>query len=136
MAAFALGAEGVQVGTRFAASEEASGHENFKNEIIRAEEGSTMLVMKKLVPVRMIRNKFFQKIQEAEDHGASAEDLKEILGRARSKKGMFEGDLDEGELEIGEVSAQIRDIKPAAKIVKEMWDEFVEVKKEIEEMRV
>ncbi len=136
MAAFALGAEGVQMGTRFAASTEASGHENFKQKIITTEEGSTVLAMKKVVPVRLIKNKFYEQIQAAEDRGASAEELRTILGRARAKRGMFEGDLENGELEIGEVSAQIRTIKPAAEIVKEVWKEFLEVKKEIERLVV
>lgn len=131
LAAFALGAEGVQIGTRFAASKESSGHENFKRKILETNEGDTFVAMKKVVPVRMIRNNFFQQIQEAENRGATAEELKQILGRARSKRGMFEGDLDEGELEIGEVSAMIREIKPASEIVKEIWEEFVQVKREI-----
>ncbi|MEO5675679.1 MAG: nitronate monooxygenase [Chitinophagales bacterium] len=131
LAAFALGAEGVQIGTRFAASKESSGHENFKRKILETNEGDTFVAMKKVVPVRMIRNKFFQQIQEAEHRGATAEELKQILGRARSKRGMFEGDLEEGELEIGEVSAMIREIKPASEIVKEIWEEFVQVKREI-----
>jgi enoyl-[acyl-carrier protein] reductase II len=135
LAAFALGAEGVQVGTRFAASTEASLHENFKKQIIESEEGDTIVAMKKIIPVRMIKNKFYQQVQEAEDRGASAEELKQILGRARSKRGMFEGDLDEGELEIGEVSALIHDIKPAAEIVREIWEEFLQVKKELTELK-
>jgi enoyl-[acyl-carrier protein] reductase II len=93
----------------------------------------SLLKMKKLIPVRLIRNKFFQEIQSAEDRGASADDLKIILGRARAKRGMFEGDLDEGELEIGEVSAQINDIKPAAQILKDIWEEFLKVKQEIQQ---
>ena len=135
MAAFALGADGVQMGTRFAASVEASGHENFKQKIITTEEGSTILAMKKVVPVRLIKNKFYEQVQQAEDRGATAEELKLILGRARAKRGMFEGDLEEGELEIGEVSAQIREIKPAAEIVKEVWEEFVKVKEEISNLK-
>ena len=135
MAAFALGAEGVQVGTRFAASTEASGHENFKRTIIESEEGSTVVTLKKVVPVRMVKNKFYEKVLEAEDRGATSEELKILLGRARSKKGMFEGDLDEGELEIGEVSALIHDIKPAATIVKELWEEFLNVKNELASLR-
>ncbi|HYV95535.1 MAG TPA: nitronate monooxygenase [Chitinophagales bacterium] len=131
LAAFALGAEGVQIGTRFAASVEASIHENFKKKIIESEEGDTILAMKKIIPVRMIKNKFYQQVQEAEDRGASAEELKQILGRARAKRGMFEGDLEEGELEIGEVSAQIHEIRPAAEIVEEIWTEFLLAKKEI-----
>lgn len=135
MAAFALGAEGVQMGTRFAASEEASAHENFKQKIISLEEGSTMVAMKKIVPVRLVKNKFFEQVQAAEDRGAKAEEIKTILGRARAKRGMFEGDLEEGELEIGEVSAGIRSIKPAAEIVREVWEEFLAVKKEIAAMK-
>lgn len=134
LAAFALGAEGVQVGTRFAASVEASIHENFKKKIIGSEEGDTILALKKVIPVRMIKNKFYQQVQDAEDRGASAEELKQILGRARSKRGMFEGDLEEGELEIGEVSALIRDIKPAAQIVEDLWNEFLQAKKELEHL--
>ncbi|MBX7108404.1 MAG: nitronate monooxygenase [Chitinophagales bacterium] len=135
MAAFALGAEGVQMGTRFAASEEASAHESFKQKIISLEEGSTMVAMKKIVPVRLVKNKFFEQVQAAEDRGAKAEEIKTILGRARAKRGMFEGDLEEGELEIGEVSAGIRSIKPAAEIVREVWEEFLAVKKEIAAMK-
>lgn len=135
LAAFALGAEGVQVGTRFAASVEASIHENFKMKIIGSKEGDTILAMKKIIPVRMIKNKFYHQVQEAEDRGASAEELKQILGRARAKRGMFEGDLEEGELEIGEVSALVRDIKPAVQIVEDLWKEFLEAKKEIENIK-
>lgn len=131
MAAFALGAEGVQMGTRFAASTEASAHENFKQKIISLEEGSTMVAMKKIVPVRLVKNKFYEQIQDAEDRGAKADEIKAILGRARAKRGMFEGDLEDGELEIGEVSAGIRTVKPAAEIVKEVWQEFLAVKQEI-----
>ena len=129
LAALALGADGVQIGTRFAASEESSAHSNFKNKIIETSEGGTKLSMKKLVPVRLIKNKFYHKIQDAENRGASVDDLKEILGKARAKKGMFEGDLDEGELEIGQISAHIKDIKPAEKIVNDLWNEFLEAKK-------
>jgi len=134
LAAFALGAEGVQIGTRFAASVEASGHENFKKKILEAGEGDTMLALKKLVPVRMLANKFFQQVKEAENRGATEEELKQILGRARAKRGMFEGDLEEGELEIGEVSALIHDIKPASDIVKEVWEEFLFAKRELENL--
>ncbi len=131
LAAFAIGAEGVQIGTRFVASEESSAHPNFKHAVITTEEGNTMLALKKLVPVRLIKNKFFDQVQEAEHRGATDEELKKLLGRARAKRGMFEGDLEEGELEIGEVSAQIREIKPASVIVKEIWEEFLAAKKEI-----
>lgn len=130
-AMFALGAEGVQMGTRFAASIEASGHENFKRKIVEISEGETMLSLKKLTPVRMIKNKFFEAVKEAENRGASEEELKQLLGRARAKKGMFEGNLDEGELEIGEISAAIHEIMPAAEIVKEVWEEFLQTKKEV-----
>ena len=134
LAAFALGAEGVQVGTRFAASVESSGHEAFKNKITHTTEGETHLAMKKLVPVRLIKNKFYDLINEAEQKGASAEELKDILGRGRAKRGMFEGDMEDGELEIGQVSAQLHDIKPAAEIVKNIWEEFMAAKKNIAEL--
>jgi len=124
LAAFALGAEGVQVGTRFAASEEASLHENFKKKITETKEGDTILTLKQLTPVRMIKNKFYKEVEQAELRGATTEELKALLGRARSKKGMFEGDLDDGELEIGQVSAMIHEIKPAWQIVNEIWNEY------------
>jgi enoyl-[acyl-carrier protein] reductase II len=136
MAAFALGAEGVQVGSRFVASEEASCHDNFKRKVVEAKEGDTMLSLKKLTPVRLMKNKFFQQVAEAEARGANEEELALLLGRARAKKGMFEGDMDEGELEIGQVAALISDIKPAAEIVKELWSEFVACKKQIEELKI
>ncbi|HEU0111568.1 MAG TPA: nitronate monooxygenase [Flavisolibacter sp.] len=124
LAAMALGAEGVQVGTRFVATEEASSHLNFKHAVINAAEGDTVLSMKKLVPVRLLKNRFFQQVQEAESRGADAEELKLILGRARAKKGMYEGDLEEGELEIGQVSALLDDILPAGKVVENLWNDF------------
>lgn len=126
LAAMVLGAEGVQVGSRFVASEEASAHINFKNSVIASQEGDTQLMMKKLTPVRLLRNKFFNQVLEAEQRGATHDELKNILGRARAKKGMFEGDLEEGELEIGQVSALIRDILPASVIVENMIKEFEE----------
>ncbi len=128
LAAMALGAEGVQMGTRFVASEESSGHSSFKDRVIHSAEGETMLMMKKLTPVRLMKNNFFQQISEAEARGAGSEELKNILGRARAKQGMFEGDLNEGELEIGQISAFIKDIKPAGQIVKDVWNEFLEAK--------
>ncbi len=131
MATMALGADGVQVGSRFAASLESSAHDNFKTSIVNAQEGDTLLTMKQLTPVRLIKNKFFDQVQEAELRGASREELALLLGRARAKKGMFEGDLDEGELEIGQVAAQITDVKPAAEILKDMWEEFVATQKQI-----
>jgi enoyl-[acyl-carrier protein] reductase II len=129
LAAFALGAEGVQVGTRFAMSTESSLHQNFKNKVLETKEGDTVLTMKQLTPVRLIKNKFYEKVKAAEERGATADEMKEILGRARAKKGMFEGDLDDGELEIGQISSTIKEIKPAAAIVKEIWEEFLEIKK-------
>lgn len=131
LAAMALGADAVQIGSRFAASEESSVHPNFKNKITELKEGETMLSLKKLVPVRLIKNKFYTQVQEAEDKGATSEELKAILGRARAKKGMFEGDLEEGELEIGQVSAMIKKIKPVKKIVEEIMQEFESAKKQI-----
>jgi enoyl-[acyl-carrier protein] reductase II len=127
LAAMVLGAEGVQVGTRFVASEEASSHLAFKNEVIKAGEGDTQLSLKKLTPVRLLKNKFFQDVQEAELRGAEPEELKRLLGRARAKKGMYEGDMEEGELEIGQVSALVKAILPAEKILQEIWEEFREV---------
>jgi enoyl-[acyl-carrier protein] reductase II len=121
-----MGAEGIQMGSRFVVSEEASSHINFKQAVINAAEGETLLSLKKLTPVRLMKNKFFQEIQEAEGHGANEAELKELLGRARAKKGMFEGNLDEGELEIGQVSALLDGILPAGKIVENVWKEFTE----------
>ena len=124
LAAMVLGAEGVQVGSRFVASEEASSHPDFKKAVITSAEGDTQLSMKKLVPVRLLKNPFFQEVYAAEQRGATPEELKAILGRARAKKGMFEGDLQEGELEIGQVSALIKDILPAQEIVRNLWEGF------------
>lgn len=126
LAAMIMGAEGVQMGSRFVVTEEASSHINFKQAVINAAEGDTFLSLKKLVPVRLMKNKFFKQVQEAEIRGAGEEELKEILGRARAKKGMYEGDLDEGELEIGQVSALLDEILPAGKIVENVWQEFQE----------
>lgn len=127
LAAMVLGAEAVQVGSRFVCSEEASSHMNFKNAVMEAREGDTMLSMKKNVPVRLLKNQFFNMVSEAEQRGASEEELKHLLGRGRAKKGMFEGDLQEGELEIGQVSTLIKSIEPAGTIVKTMWQEFNDV---------
>ena len=124
LAAFALGAEGVQIGSLFAASEESSAHINFKKKITEAKEGDTLLSMKKLTPVRLLKNKFFEQIHEAELQGADKETLESMLGRARAKRGMFEGDMDEGELEIGQIAAEIDAVKPAAEILREILDEF------------
>lgn len=123
-AAFALGAEAVQVGSRFVASPESSAHIEFKKAIVRAKEGSTELTLKELTPVRLLKNKFYQDIQSAYARQASSDELKTLLGRARAKKGMFDGDLYEGELEIGQVSSSIHEIKPAREIVLEIMDDF------------
>ena len=134
LAAMALGAEGVQVGSRFAASAESSGHENFKEAVVEAGDGATKLVLKKVVPVRLIRNAFYQQVQEAEDRGAGPEELREILGRGRAKKGMFEGDLAEGELEIGQVAGMIHAVRPAAEIIRDMMVEFNTAKQALGEL--
>jgi len=126
LAAMIMGAEGVQMGSRFVASEEASSHINFKNAIINSNEGDTILTLKQLTPVRLIKNHFYRAIQEAENRGATKEELTALLGRARAKKGMFEGRLEEGELEIGQVSASLDNILPAAKIIDEVWQDFKE----------
>jgi len=123
-AAMVLGAEGVQIGSRFVASEEASSHSKFKEAVVSAREGDTALTLKQLTPVRLIRNKFYSEVQDAEWRGATTDELKALLGRARAKKGIFEGDLDEGELEIGQVSSLLDSILPAAEIVKKVWAEF------------
>jgi len=120
LAARALGADGVQVGSRFVATPESSSHPNFKDEVLSAEQGSTELTLKELTPVRMLKNPFYQRIKQLYAEGANPEILKEALGRGRAKKGMFEGDMVEGELEIGQVAAQIDSLKPAADIVREL----------------
>ena len=126
LAAMVLGAEAVQMGSRFVASEEASSHMNFKKAVLDMEEGSTMLTMKQLTPVRLIKNKFYKEVQEAELRGATIEELKTLLGRARAKNGMFEGDLEEGELEIGQAGALLDRILPAGEIVENVWKEFMD----------
>ena len=123
-AAMSLGADGVQIGSRFAASVEASGHDNFKQAIVEVPEGGTKLTLKKTIPVRLIKNKFYSKIQKAEDEGANKEQLLELLGKSRAKKGMFEGELDDGELEIGQVSGLINDILPVSEIVENIVSDF------------
>ncbi|MGB5692101.1 MAG: nitronate monooxygenase [Flavobacteriaceae bacterium] len=134
LAAMVLGADGVQVGSRFVASDEASSHLNFKNKVVETGEGDTLLTLKELAPVRLIKNKFYLDIQKAYADGADTEELKLLLGRGRAKKGMFEGDLEEGELEIGQVASIIHNIKPAARIIEEMWAEFQGAKKEVENL--
>jgi len=125
LAAMVMGAEGVQMGSRFVASQEASSHINFKNLVINSQEGDTQLTLKQLTPVRMMKNDFFKQVQEAEQRGATQAELLAILGRARAKKGMFEGELAEGELEIGQVSALLDEVLPAGDIVKNVWTEFM-----------
>jgi len=124
LAAMVLGAEGAQMGSRFVASEEASSHIEFKKAVINSQEGDTILTMKQLTPVRMLKNKFYEQVVQAELRGATVDELKTILGRARAKRGMFEGNLDEGELEIGQGSSLLKDILQAAEIVKTVWQEF------------
>lgn len=124
LAAMVLGAEGVQIGSRFVATQESSAHENFKQAVVNAKEGDTQLSLKKLTPVRLLKNEFFQTVQQAELRGASPEELAEILGRARAKKGMFEGDLKEGELEIGQISGYISEILPASIVIDQILHEF------------
>jgi len=133
MAAMALGADGVQIGSRFVASAESSGHERFKQSVIRAADGDTALILKKVIPVRLIKNEFYHRVKELENRGASREELMELLGRGRAKLGMFEGDLGEGELEIGQISGLISEIKPAAEIVEEIIAEYDETRKELYE---
>lgn len=125
LATMIMGAEGVQMGSRFVASQEASSHINFKQAVINAAEGDTILSLKKLTPVRLLKNKFFQQIQEAENSGADKQELLQLLGKARAKKGMHEGELEDGELEIGQVSALLNDILPAGEIIKNIWDDFM-----------
>jgi enoyl-[acyl-carrier protein] reductase II len=120
----ALGADGVQIGTLFALSEESSAHEAFKNYCLKAGEGDTMLSMKQLTPVRLLRNKFFEQVREAELGCASIDELRALLGKGRAKKGMFEGDLDEGELEIGQVVSLVDEIKPIGTIFDELLKEY------------
>ena len=130
LAAMVLGADGVQVGSRFAASVESSSHEKFKQGIVEAQDGDTHVTLKELAPVRLIKNKFFHDVVALYATTPTVDDLKTLLGRARAKKGMFEGDLEEGELEIGQIAGLINDIKPAADIVKEMIAEFEQAKQE------
>ncbi|WP_108244978.1 NAD(P)H-dependent flavin oxidoreductase [Muricauda brasiliensis] len=133
LAAMVLGADGVQVGSRFVASPEASSHELFKKWVVDAKEGDTQLTLKELAPVRLLKNKFFDDIQKAYASGATKEELIKLLGRARAKKGMFEGDMEEGELEIGQVSGLIHNITPAAEIVRELMEEYHRAKTEMQE---
>jgi len=129
LAAMVLGADAVQIGSRFVASDESSAHINFKNEVVKTKDGDTHLTLKELAPVRLIKNKFYEELQELYSQNPSIEQLKEKLGRARAKKGMFEGDLADGELEIGQIAGLIHEIKPAAEILNEIITEFEQVKK-------
>jgi enoyl-[acyl-carrier protein] reductase II len=124
LATMTLGADAVQIGSRFVTSNESSAHDNFKNAVVEAKEGSTQLTLKDVTPVRLIKNEFYSKVAEAYEQGASTDELKELLGRGRAKKGMFQGDLIEGELEIGQISGLIHTIKPAADIVSEIITEY------------
>ncbi|MBC6110987.1 nitronate monooxygenase [Pedobacter sp. CCM 8938] len=125
LAAFALGADAVQIGSAFAVAEESSAHSAFKNKIISSVEGDTKLAMKKLVPVRLLKNEFADAVSQAEAEGANRIQLMELLGKARAKLGMFEGDMENGELEIGQISAMLKEIKPAKQILEEIWAEFI-----------
>lgn len=135
LAAFALGADAVQIGSRFIATPESSAHINFKNSVLQASEGDTELSLKQLTPVRLLKNEFYQKVKEAEAACADKETLAQLLGRGRAKKGMFEGDLNEGELEIGQISGRINDIKPAAEVLKEIWNDFLAEKERLSALR-
>ncbi|WP_437824945.1 NAD(P)H-dependent flavin oxidoreductase [Tenacibaculum mesophilum] len=130
LAAMVLGADGVQIGSRFAATVESSAHDNFKKTIVEVKDGGTHLTLKELAPVRLVKNKFYQEIQELYQQGPSVEQLKELLGRARAKRGMFEGNLDDGELEIGQVAGLIHEIKPAKEVLEAIVEEYQQVKKE------
>lgn len=134
LAAMALGADGVQVGSRFVTSEESSAHPNFKQAVIDAKEGSTVLTLKEITPVRLLKNDFYNELALAYERCASVEELKTILGRARAKKGMFEGDLQAGELEIGQISGSIHTIKPAVTIIEEMIRDFETGKKRLDQI--
>ncbi|WP_010664428.1 NAD(P)H-dependent flavin oxidoreductase [Marinilabilia salmonicolor] len=131
MAAMALGADAVQIGSLFALSEESSAHTAFKETAVNSKEGDTMLTLKQLAPVRLLKNHFFKLVEEAQHRGASPEELKELLGRGRAKKGIFEGELNEGELEIGQVAALVKEIKPVSRIMTSLLEEFQDTKKRI-----
>jgi len=131
LAAEALGADGVQIGSLFAVSEESSAHEDFKKRVIELHEGETALTLKGLTPVRLIKNNFYEQIKQAEQQGASLEDLKKLLGHGRAKRGIFEGNLDEGELEIGQIASSIKSIESAGEIIKRLWEEYLNVKNQL-----
>ncbi len=136
LAAFALGADGVQIGSRFVASGESSAHPEFKRRVIEARDGDTALILRKVIPVRLLKTKFYDQVKELENRGASREELVDLLGHGRAKKGMFEGNADEGELEIGQVSGLIREIMPAGKIVEEFVREFKEARMELDNLEM
>lgn len=131
LAAEVLGADGVQVGSRFVASIESSAHDAFKRRVVNSVEGETVLTLKQLAPVRLLKNKFYQHVADAEARGATREELRELLGMRRAKKGIFEGDMEEGELEIGQVAASIKTVMPAAEILNEIWNEYTTCKRAI-----
>ncbi|PHR72228.1 MAG: nitronate monooxygenase [Lutibacter sp.] len=131
LAAMVLGADAVQIGSRFVTSFESSAHENFKQKVVDTQDGETELTLKELAPVRLIKNKFYNEVKELYTQNPTVEEIKELLGRARAKKGMFEGDMEDGELEIGQIAGLIHEIKPAAEIVKEIIEEFEEVKRSL-----
>ncbi len=131
LAAMALGADGVQIGSRFVATFESSAHENFKKTVLQTREGDTQLSLKQLTPVRLIKNKFYEAVEAAEKRCATVTELQELLGRGRAKKGMFEGDLEEGELEIGQIASAIKNIQPAAMVVEEIWNDFLKERQRI-----
>jgi len=135
LAAFALGAQGVQIGSLFAASSESSAHANFKNAIIEAQEGDTKFSLKSLVPVRLLKNDFYLQVAQAEADGANRQQLIDLLGKGRAKKGMFNGDLVEGELEIGQIASAIHEVKPASQILNELWTEFLLEKDRLSDLK-
>ena len=136
LAAITLGADAVQIGSRFVATPESSAHQAFKQTVVEAKEGDTQLTLKELTPVRLVKNEFYKKVAQAYQNNASTEELENLLGKGRAKKGMFEGDLIEGELEIGQISGLIHDIKPAAEIVREIIQEFQEAQQTISSFSV
>ena len=131
LAAMALGAEAVQIGSRFIATPESSAHQKFKDYILNSKEGDTELTLKELTPVRLMKNEFYQEVQNAYQNCATKEELRDLLGRGRAKKGMFLGDLQKGELEVGQISGFINEIKPASEVVEEIWQEFLSAKNEL-----
>lgn len=134
LAAFALGADGVQIGSLFASSEESSAHQYFKDAIIKSKEGDTQLALKQLTPVRLLKNKFYEEVNAAELRGAGKEELQVLLGKGRARRGMFEGEMEEGELEIGQVSAAIQNIEPVGKIMDRLWEQFLEEKNKLNQL--